>query len=321
MLSRFRYRGALNHLFSLAAELNRQDVETALVITDCPAGYLDPLRRYQQHFPCFAENRPEEILKLARFFRIELLHLHDLSLINTARRLLRSRRIPCGITLHDQFYPADSLSSLPGLSFLITPYPAAAGIPAWLRQKTFFIPEGIDLQVYRPLKKEGFKVACILEEGGSTGEGMAALLKAAGLADLELELISPQPLPLLKGHFYGWLLDTSAVLGRSQVVIGRCRGLLEGMACGNAALIMGRSYGGIFNPRQYPAALSFPDLSGEGDDPPCYRSIFFDLTTLLKDHHLLESLQQQNRKFIRENCDLRLIAEQTGRLYRRVTGK
>jgi hypothetical protein len=319
MLSRFRYCRALNHIFSLAAELNRQDVKTIVVITDCPVSYRDQLRHYQQHFPCFTESRPEEIIRLIRYFRIELLHLHDLSLINTTQRLLRSWPIPCGITLHDQLPPAINLSSLPGLSFLITPYPVVRGIPARLQSKTFFIPEGIDLQAYRPMPKEGFKIAFILEEGGSTGEGSAALLKATGLANLDLELICPQPLPLLKGRYYGWLLNSSAVLGRSQVVIGRYRGLLEGMACGNAALIMGRSYNGIFNSRQYPAALSFPDLSGEGDEPPCYRSIFFDLSTLLKDRPLLESLQQQNRRFIRENCDLRLIAEQTAGLYRQIT--
>lgn len=321
MLSRFGYRRSLNHLLSLAAELNRQDLKTVVVIIDCPAAYRDPLRRYQQYFPCFTENRPEEILRLARYFRIKLLHLHDLSLINTAQRLLRSWPIPCGITLHDQPPPAANLSLLPGLSFLITPHPAAGRIPARLRQKTFFIPEGIDLQAYRPLEKEGFKIAFILEEGGTTGEGSAALLKAAALADLELELICPRPLPLLKGYFYGWPIDCSAVLGKSQIVIGRRRGLLEGMACGNAALIMGRSYRGIFNPRQHPATLSFPDLSGEEDEPPCYRSIFFDLSTLLKDRPLLESRQRQNRQFIRENCDLRLIAEQTGRLYHRIAGR
>ncbi len=321
MLSRFRYSGMMSHIFSLAAGLNRQDVKTVVVITDCPPGFLEPLRRYQKLFPCFAENRPENILQLARHYRFDLLHLHDLSLVRTAQRLLRSLRIPCGITLHEEPNPAVNLASLPGLSFLITPYPAATGIHAGLRQKLVFIPEGVALETYRPAPKEGFKVTFIGEKGGFTGEGATALLKAAGLAGLELELICPEQLPLLKGHYYGWQLDSSPVLSGSQVVIGRFRGLLEGMACGNAALIMGRSYRGMFDPSQYPAGVSFPDLSGEGADPPCYRTIFFDLSNLLKDRPLLESMQQQGRKFIRENCELRLIAEHTQRLYRRVTGK
>lgn len=321
MLSRFRYSGVMGHIFSLAAGLNRQDVKAVVVITDCPSGYLEQLRRYQQQFPCFAENRPEEILRLARHYRFDLLHLHDLSLAGTAQRLLRSLRIPCGITLHEKLNPPVNLASLQSLSFLITPYPAATGIPAWIRQKPVFIPEGVDLETYRPARKEGFKITFIGEKGGFTGEGAMALLKAAGLAGLEMELICPEPLPLLKGHYYGWQSNSAAVLSGSQVVVGRFRGLLEGMSCGNAALIMGQSYRGMFDPSSYPEALSFPDLSGEGVDPPCYRTIFFDLSTLLKDRPLLESLQQQGRKFIRENCDLRLIAEHTHRLYRQVAGK
>jgi hypothetical protein len=321
MLSRFHYSGVMSHILSLAAGLSRMGVKAVVIVTDCPSAYQEQLRRYQQYFPCFAENRPENILKMARHYRFDLLHLHDLSLVKLAQRLLHSLRIPCGVTLHQENSPSGNLFLLPGLSFIITPYPAARGIPAGLRQKLVFIPEGVDLETYTPAPKEGFKVTFIGEKGGFTGEGATALLKAAGLADLELELICPQPLPLLKGHFYGWQLDSSPVLSGSQIVVGRFRGLLEGMACGNAALIMGRSYGGMFNSSQYPPGLSFPALSGDGNDPPCYRSIFFDLSTLLKDRALLESMQQQGRQFVRENCDLRLIAEHTCRVYRHAAGK
>lgn len=316
MLTRFRYSRVMGHLFSLAAELNRQGVKTVVNIVDCPAPYLELLPRYWQFFPCIAESRPGEILRLARSYRIDLLHLHDLSLISMAQKLLHALRIPCGLTLHGELPPAANLSMLPGLSFLITSSPAASRLPAALRQKLYFIPEGIELEAYQPGPKEGFRITFIGEEGGFTSEGALEMLKAAGLADLELELVCPEPLPLLKGHFHGWLLDCATVLKGSQVVIGQNRGLLEGMACGNAALIMGRSYRGIFNPAPEPAAALFPDLSGKGNDPPCYRSIFYDLSALLKDRARLESLQQQSRKFVRENCDLRLIAEQTHRLYR-----
>ncbi|MGB4682314.1 MAG: glycosyltransferase family 4 protein [Dethiobacteria bacterium] len=321
MLSRFHYSGVMSHILSLAAGLSRMGVKAVVIITDCPSAYQEQLRRRQQYFPCFAESRPENILRLARHYRFDLLHLHDPSLAKMAQRLLHALRIPCVVTLHGELGPAVNLSLLPGLSYVITPYPAARGIPPGLHQKLVFIPEGVDLETYRPAPKEGFKVTFIGEKGGFTEEGATALLKAAGLADLELELICPQPLPLLKGRFHGWQLNSSHVLSGSQVVVGRFRGLLEGMACGNAALIMGRSYRGMFNPSQYSPGLPFPEISGEGEEPPCYRSIFFDLSSLLKDRGLLESMQQQGRKFVQENCNLRLVAEQTFRLYRHAAGK
>ena len=321
MLSRFHYSGVMSHVLSLAAGLSRMGVKAVVIITHCPSSYQEQLRRYQQHFPCFAESRPENILRLGRHYRVDLLHLHDLSLARTAQRILQTLRIPCVATLHEELSPAVNLSLLPGLAYLITPYPAARGIPPGLRHKLVFIPEGVDLESYRPAPKEGFKVTFIGEEGGFTAEGATAFLKAAGLADLELELICPQPLPLLKGRYHGWLLNSSAVLAGSQLVVGRYRGLLEGMACRNAALVLGRSYRGLFNPSPHAPGLPFPELSGEGEEPPCYRSIFFDLSSLLKDRALLESMQEQGRKFVQENCDLRFVAEQTYRLYRHAAGR
>ncbi|NMD42821.1 MAG: glycosyltransferase family 4 protein [Firmicutes bacterium] len=321
MLSHFRYSGVMSHILSLAAALGRQDFEMVVVITGCPPAYLDPLRRYQRHFPCFAESRPGEILRLARNFRIDLLHLHDLAAIRSAERLLRFHTVPCGVTLHDRTPLFANPSLLPPFSFLITPQPRAGDIPSRFCERTFFIPEGIELQELQPLEKEGFRIAVVLEEGSFSSAGSTALLKAAALAALEVDLICPQPLPLLGGRSHGWPLDRSAVFGQTQIVIGQGRCLLEGMACGNAALIMGQNYGGLFKPQEQPVSPLFPDLSAGSGEPPCYRSIFFDLATLQKDRLLLESLQQQGRKFIRENCDLRLIAEQTGSLYRQAAGQ
>ena len=320
MVSSFRHSRMMNHMLSLAAELNRQGIEAVAVISGCPDAYRDPLRRYQRLFPCFAENSAEEILRLLRYYRPEILHLHAFPPGELLLRLLRDRPVPWGLTSHDQTLPPGVAAALPEPSFIIKPHPAAAALPAALQSKACFIPEGIELELYRPLEKEGFKAAFILEQGNSDSEAGTALLKAAALADIEVELISPRPLPLLKGRYYGWPLECSDILARSQIVVARRRGLLEGMACGNAALIMGRGYGGIFTPQQQKASLPFPDLSGEAGEAPCYRSIFFDLTALLKEPPLLRSLQEQGRKFIRENCDLRLVAERTGRLYRRFAG-
>ncbi len=311
----------MNHILSLAAGLTRQGVKAVVAISDCPHPYQEQFHYYQQQFPCFAESRPDEILRLARHYRFDLLHLHDLSLAEKAQKLIRTLRIPCGATLHEQLDLRENPTPLQNFSFLITPCPEVPSIPAGLRQKALFIPEGVDLELCRTATKEGFKITVIGEEGGFTGAGATALLKAAGLADLEVELVSPGPFPLIKGRYYGWRLNSSVVLGGSQIVVGRRRSLLEGMACENAALIMGRGYRGIFDPSTYPAALSFPDLSGAEAEPPCYRTIFYDLSTLLKDRPLLESLQQRGRKFVRENCDLRLVAERTHLLYRRITGK
>ncbi|HKM39931.1 MAG TPA: hypothetical protein VJ036_06670 [bacterium] len=48
-----------------------------------------------------------------------------------------------------------------------------------------------------------------------------------------------------------------------------------------------------------------------------YRNIFYDLSRLLKDSPYLKRLQEKGRQVVRENYDLRVIAEQTINIYTR----
>ncbi|HHX87444.1 MAG TPA: hypothetical protein GX693_04595, partial [Firmicutes bacterium] len=107
------------------------------------------------------------------------------------------------------------------------------------------------------------------------------------------------------------------ILAQSQVIVGQQRALLEGMACGNAALVLGLSYRGILDPATLPPP-PLADLSGAGDEEPCYRTIFYDLSRLGKERPYLTRLQNRGRQLVRENYDLRLIAERTSDIYSQV---
>ena len=57
------------------------------------------------------------------------------------------------------------------------------------------------------------RVTCIAEEGFSNTDALPALLKAAGIIDLNLEIISPQILPPHgKVRYHGWLPGSAALL-------------------------------------------------------------------------------------------------------------
>lgn len=99
------------------------------------------------------------------------------------------------------------------------------------------------------------------------------------------------------------------------MVLGRRRSLLEGMACGNAAIILGYGFGGLVEAGLLPAA-AYPDLNVAGDGKPCYRDIFYVLSRLLKNRPCLSDLQRWGRNYIAENYDLRISAELTIKLYR-----
>jgi hypothetical protein len=319
MLDRFSYRARLGHVISLAGALNRQGIETVVAVTDCPAPERERCQKYcRQKAPFFAEDRTEQIVKIARHYQVKLIHVHALSLLPLAWQLSRQLRLPYGITVHEPPAAAANAALLAQALFIIVTSPALQAQLPRLKRAAAFIPEAVDLDEYRPQPRNDFRIAFLGDAGGYTADGYMALVKAAGIADLPLEVICPEPVPLVKGRFHGWTLDRAAVLSRTQVVAGSKRGLIEGMACGNAALLMGRSYHGIVQPQSF-AAGAFPDLSGGGTVEPCYRSIFHDLAQLLKDRPYLTTLQHWGRKFTRENCDLRLAAEATARLYARST--
>jgi len=315
MLTRFSYSGIMGHVLSLAGKLNSQGCRVAVVVTDCPAPLRQAYHDYcRNKVDLFTESKETEIHKLIRHYRFHVLHVHSPALIPLARTIEQNLRLPWGVTVHNGLLPARQ-ENLARAAFIITTSTATyrklnrAGFPA------VFIPEGIDLDEFRPAQKAELKIAYIAESGGYSEDGCLALLKAAALADLPVDLICAEQFPQVRGRFHGWPPSTAPVLRQSAVVVGRGRGLLEGMACGNASLILGPYYGGILEAGALGAA-AYPDLSGRTGKEPCYREIFFDLSRLIKDGAYLGELQRRSRKYVLENHDLRLSAELTGKVYR-----
>ncbi len=318
MLTRFSYSGSTGHVLSLAGKLNSQGCRAAVVMTDCPPHLRQVYHDYCRHkVALFTESKESEILKLIRHYRFNVVHVHSPALISLARTAEQVLRLPWGVTVHNGLLPARQ-ENLAQAAFIITGSLTTyhkltrAGFPA------AFIPEGIDLDEFRPAQKSELKLACIAESGGYSEEGCLALLKAAALADLPVDLICAEQFPQVRGRFYGWLPSAAPVLQESGIIVGRGRSLLEGMACGNASLVLGPYYGGILEACALGTA-AYPDLSGHTGKEPCYRDIFFDLSRLIKDRAYLGELQRRSRKYVLENHDLRLSAELTGKIYRRIS--
>jgi hypothetical protein len=316
MLARFCCSGSTGHVLSLAGELNRMGLYTALGMTDCPAPHKEAYAAYcRSRVPFYAENSEAELGRFIRQQRIKLLHLHTPALLPLARKICQRHSLPWGISIHSESLAAALAqpAALAQAAFITTADPAAysaitaSGFPAR------YIPEGIDLAQFQPGPKNELKLTYIAETGGYDENSWLVLLKAAGLADLTVEIISPERFPQISGRFHGWPPSAAALLRGSSIVAGRRRSLLEGMACGNAALILGRSYGGVLEPDA--ARTARPDLSGEGTGEPCYRDIFYDLSRLIKNRPYLSALQQWGRQYTLDNCDLKQSARLTAQVY------
>ncbi len=320
LIDHFRNDCQPSRILSLARELNRRGIPAAAALIDMPPQiYREYSRYYSRDVRIFTPQNFTEIIRLTRTLRISLIHLHCPTLLPLGIKLSELSGLPFGITIKGT--PAKRLLPLlEGASFVIASDARSFANLKPLHPQTIFLQEGLDLQEFLPAPhRENFTLTFVGEQGAYNTEGYFALLKAATIADLPLQIICLQTPPIDAGQFRGWPPGRAHILAKSQVVIGSGRALLEGMACGNAALILGLNYLGILDPAALPPP-SEADLSGIGndDDEPCYRTIFYDLSRLLKDSPYLNRLQEKGRQQVRENYDLRLIAEQAVGIYTQV---
>lgn len=314
LLDRFSYSGRFNHVLSLAGELNRQGQPASVLATDLPE---QAKKLYRDHFlqavATVNQDFTHNLYMAIRSGDISLIHLHSLQLLPQVIQLLPKLKVKLVVTVHEG-EALSYLQQLPQEASLLTTSPGLLPYLKRTRSDTAFVADGINLEQYRPAAKDGFKVVFIGEQGGFTRESYKLLLKAIGLTSMSLEIICPERPQVITGRYHGWLPDSSPILSGSQLIIGRGRALLEGMACGNAVLVMGQSYRGILSPQDcLPSGL--PDLSGAGSKVDCYRTIYYDLSRLWKDRVYLRRLQDWGRKLVRENYDLRLAAEEVAFAY------
>lgn len=318
MLDRFYYASRLNHVFSLAEELKWQGVPATVVVTDCPPQARSALQNcYQRRVSFYTNVTLEGILDIARRAQVTLVHVHSLHLLSLAQKVAQILQIPYGVTVHEKASYSQYLPLFQQAAFIITPAPSLWSLLNVNNLQAVYLPEGINLEEFQPPPaKRELKAAYIAEKDGYTKAGYQALLKAAAMADLYLEVVCPEKITPLRGQYRGWLPLNAEILRESQVVIGQGRTIIEGMACGNAALLLGYSYRGLIQPSQY-SALDTLDLVGSEYPDTCYRNIFYDLAQLLKDGEFLASLQAWGRRYALENHDLHLIAERTVQVYKK----
>ncbi len=107
------------------------------------------------------------------------------------------------------------------------------------------------------------------------------------------------------------------VINNTDIIAGNGRILLEGMACGKGAMIIGSKYAGMFNPAQYQTA----DLSGTSGKKVCYRDIYYDLLKIIREPEYLKNLQKQGYSYIMQNHHPEKTAQQTISIYEKTAGR
>lgn len=323
MLSHYFPSGQMTHVFALARELARQGhdvhVVNGRVRTSRQWRYV---RTLAGQVPCSVRLGAARLTALARRLRPHVIHAHSKRTFALGAWLSRRTGIPLIITCHartlirPEYEPAFAQACR-----IICPWETLAAEMGPRGGRTRVIPNGIDLEQF-PFRERPPRATLRVLYLGRVDQlrraGVEALCRAVlGLPGVELVLASDRPGAPWVQHV-GWLANPAPWLADSDVVVGTGRAVLEGLATGCAALVLGEGWNGLLTPANA-ASLARDNFIGRaGAVRPTPDAIRHALVQLQQDAGLRRSLAVWGRRFVEERFDIRQVAAQTAGLYAEV---
>lgn len=321
-LHRFSYSGQTTHVFSLVREQQRQGVSAFLIMDGYPSHQAVAMYEGTVNELGAAMIKPGDmpaIMRLTYGRRFHLIHAHSFRTYPMAASLAEKLRIPYVVTCHGAgLNKQESWPLLHKASFIICISPRVAETVGEFAHKCCIIPNGVDLNEFKPgVKKGPVKIAYIGRMDREKQQGYNQFCKAVDLLENTEVYIASNKGPTSKAAEYlGWTNQIACLVAQTDIVAGTGRAVLEGMAAGNAAVILGRKYQGVFTPKKA-ASRHFPDLSGLAGSDPCYRDIFYDLIKLTQNKDYLRQLQKLGRELVKKDFDNEKHTQRIIELYKK----
>jgi glycosyltransferase involved in cell wall biosynthesis len=323
-LNRFFYSGQTTHVFSLVKEQQQQGHAAHLAIEGYPPRkafdvYKNTLERLNVKV-----TKPGDEATLARLikkFRYDLIHAHSPLTFAMARKLSANFNIPYVITCHRLGLNKEQYRTfLKGAAVLFCISPRVARSMHEFSEKIHVITNGVDLEEFKPTRKtEPVKIALVARIDTNKQAGYNHLCKAVGLLEkVEFFVASNKPPDSRKAKYLGWTDQIAGLLSKTDIVVGTGRAIVEGLAAGNAGLVLGNTYQGVLATEKMESG-EYLDLSGLAGIEPSYKDIFFDLSNLTQDRAYLRKLQAGGRKLAQEQYNIREICGYILHIYRSVS--
>lgn len=188
--------------------------------------------------------------------------------------------------------------------------------------KISVVPNGVDLDEFKPgNKEEPLKISLVARIDSGKQNSYNQFCKAVDLLEGVEFYVACNKKPLSQNAKYlGWTTQVAELLADMDIVAGTGRNVIEGLAAGNAAIILGRTYQGILTPEKADKNKHL-DLSGLSGSEPCYRNIFFDLAKLMQNRIYLQQLQKFSRELAEKEFDNKLLTQRIVEIYEDVLGK
>lgn len=323
LLNNFALNGQATHVFALGRELKRQGLSPHLLLPEFPEDYLKKYQEYLDYlgFNILATEDRRQVDQLMQKVKFDVIHAHSPLTYPLAYKLSDEYKIPYVLSCHGLGIEGERYQkSLDAADHMICISQRVADSLAHYRDKISVIPNGIDTAEYAPGKKTlpvkilyAGRVDQYKRKGFMAFEKSLQLCHASSLP-FEYYCASNVSSSYRGGKSLGWVPSIAPYANNTDIIVGTGRALLEGMAAGNAACILGRMWGGIVTP-QSSTGSKYADLSGMSGKETCYRNIFFDLAKLIKNRRLLQQVQQFSRQYVVSHYNIRELTQKIVHIY------
>lgn len=322
--------GLLTHVWDLANGLSKQGIKVTVAIKysqELPKKLFPPLLRKIQGTPYFFYSTTPKLLRLCAAHKVELIHAHSPATMTSSLNVARTLSIPLVVTLHSvDDWEKKYGNVLQNSSRIIAVGPSQAECVKTYHSKTHLIPNGVDLNYFKPNTEQeapdSLKILWFGRTHGSMTRGVKALDRAIGLLKEEDYPITAKMVGTAQGYIpqnmehLGWIDDPLPYLQWGQLAFGHGRALREAIACGNVGFLIGCGYGGLISAEWFNKERAFLDAFPEYNLPPAEpRQIARDIKEVSAGPPTLSDLQKEARKIAENTFDLVDMIDRTVKVY------
>ena len=249
------------------------------------------------------------LLGIAKDFSPALIHAHSSHTFPLAYNLAKQLHKPLVITCHEPGLNRQEYNHLLEESAAI--FCISQKVANKLRgfsSKITLTPNGVDIKEFQPKEKsDPIKIILFSRVDSAKQKAYDHFCKAADLLeDVEFYVASNKKPNSKTAKYLGWPHETAALLANTDILAGTGRIAIEGLATGNAVLILGRTFQGLLIPEKT-AKQKITDVSGLTGADPCFKNIFYDLAKLTQNQIYLRQLQKSSRELAeKEFCNTKL---------------
>ncbi len=255
--------GVLTHLLDLANELHSLGIKVSIAIKKDQRrnnrrlnNYASLTRNLNTEIPIhfFYGN---DLYTFAKKSKVDLIHAHARLTYSSALSVSERLNVPLVITIHG-VYPWQKThpSALAHSKKIIAIGSAQAdSVGLEYKQKIAIIPNGIDLEKFKPLAitnnlDEPLKILWYGRTDEKTSRGLRILNQTIKILRDQGVKIEANKVGVNNSHSITefisrpWIDNPLPLLQKHQVAFGHSRSLREAMACGNVGFLLGYGYGG-----------------------------------------------------------------------------